>query len=82
MKGKARKFGSENMFVASTLRKYLLNASYMQRSMLRMDRIVIECQDDGKMKDSFMVSNQKSGKTDFIRHRNESVRSLTCGKTS
>lgn len=45
------------MSVASTLSKYMLNASYMQRSMLRMDSVVIECQDDRKNKDSFMVSN-------------------------
>ena len=57
MKGKARKCESENISIASTLRKYLLNAFYMQRSMLRMDRSVIECQDDRRIKDSFMVSN-------------------------
>ena len=57
MKGKARKCGSENISIASTLRKYLLNVFYMQRSMLRMDRSVRECQDDRGIKDSLMVSN-------------------------
>ena len=57
MKGKARKCGSENISIASTLSKYLLNVFYMQRSMLRMDRSVRECQDDRGIKDSLMVSN-------------------------